>query len=40
MRQMGLKAPPPNKVWAANISYVWTFEGWLYLAVIMDFYYR
>jgi len=26
----------PNKVWTADISYVWTFEGWLYLAVVMD----
>jgi transposase InsO family protein len=24
----------PNKVWAADISYVWTFEGWLYLAMM------
>lgn len=30
----------PNKVWTADISYVWTFEGWLYLAVIMDLYSR
>ena len=26
----------PDKVWTADISYVWTFEGWLYLAVVMD----
>ena len=26
----------PNKVWTADITYVWTFEGWLYLAVVMD----
>lgn len=26
----------PNKVWTADISYVWTFEGWMYLAIIMD----
>ena len=26
----------PNKVWTADISYVWTFEGWLHLAVVMD----
>jgi len=26
----------PNKVWTADISYVWTFEGWLHLAIIMD----
>ena len=30
----------PNKVWTADITYVWTFEGWLYLAVIMDLYSR
>ena len=23
----------PNKVWTADISYVWTLEGWLYLAM-------
>jgi putative transposase len=26
----------PNKVWATDITYVWTFEGWLYLAVVVD----
>ena len=30
----------PNKVWTADISYVWTYEGWLYLAVVMDLYSR
>lgn len=30
----------PNAVWAADISYVWTWEGWLYLAVVMDLYSR
>jgi putative transposase len=30
----------PNKVWTADISYVWTFEGWLYLAVVMELYSR
>jgi transposase InsO family protein len=30
----------PNKVWTADISYVWTFEGWLYLAIIMDLHSR
>ena len=30
----------PNKLWTADISYVWTFEGWLYLAVVMDLYSR
>ena len=26
----------PNRVWAGDITYVWTGEGWLYLAVVMD----
>jgi putative transposase len=30
----------PNSVWTADISYVWTFEGWLYLAVVMDLHSR
>jgi putative transposase len=30
----------PNKVWAGNISSVWTHEGWLYLAVAIDLYSR
>ena len=30
----------PNRVWAADISYIWTDKGWLYLAVIMDLYSR
>jgi putative transposase len=28
--------PAANTVWTADISYVWTLEGWLYLAVVMD----
>jgi len=30
----------PNKVWTADISYVWTLEGWLYLAIVMDLFSR
>jgi transposase InsO family protein len=30
----------PNRVWASDISYIWTEEGWLYLAVVMDLYSR
>src|SRR5690606_28013210 len=26
----------PNRVWAADLTYCWTQEGWLYLAVILD----
>jgi len=30
----------PNQKWASDISYVWTQEGWLYLAVILDLHSR
>ena len=30
----------PNCVWAGDISYVWTQEGWLYLAVVLDLFSR
>ena len=26
----------PDRLWAADITYVWTLEGWLYLAVVLD----
>jgi len=30
----------PNRVWAADLTYVWTLEGWRYLAVLLDQYSR
>ena len=30
----------PNCVWVGDITYVWTSEGWLYLAVVIDLYSR
>lgn len=30
----------PNKVWVADITYIWTLEGWLYLSSIMDLFPR
>jgi len=30
----------PNQKWAGDITYIWTSEGWLYLAVILDLYSR
>ena len=33
-------ATRPNEKWAADISYVWTREGWLYLAVVIDLFAR
>ena len=33
-------ATAPNQKWAGDITYIWTSEGWLYLAVILDLYSR
>ena len=33
-------ASGPNQKWAGDITYIWTREGWLYLAVILDLYSR
>lgn len=30
----------PNKVWVTDITYIRTWEGWLYLAVVMDLFSR
>ncbi len=30
----------PNKVWTTDITYVWTLEGWLYVAVVIDLFSR
>jgi putative transposase len=30
----------PGEVWVADITYIWTREGWLYLASIMDLFSR
>lgn len=30
----------PNRAWAGDITYVWTNEGWLYLAVVLDLFSR
>lgn len=37
-RQFDIDAP--NKVWASDITYLWTLEGWSYLAVVMDLHSR
>lgn len=33
-------ATVPNQKWVGDISYVWTDEGWMYLAVVIDLYSR
>ncbi|WP_284665542.1 IS3 family transposase [Myxococcus sp. SDU36] len=30
----------PNSKWAGDITYIWTAEGWLYLAVVLDLFSR
>jgi transposase InsO family protein len=30
----------PNQAWVQDITYIWTAEGWLYLAVVIDLYSR
>ena len=30
----------PNQSWSADITYIWTDEGWLYLAVVLDLFNR
>jgi putative transposase len=30
----------PNRVWTADLTYLWTAEGWLYLAVVIDLFNR
>jgi len=30
----------PNRKWAADFTYVWTAEGWLYVAVVLDLFSR
>ncbi len=33
-------AAGPNEKWGVDISYVWTAEGWLYLAIVLELYSR
>lgn len=33
-------ATAPNQKWATDITYIWTDEGWLYLAVVLDLFSR
>ena len=33
-------AAHPNERWSTDITYLWTWEGWLYLAVVLDLFSR
>jgi transposase InsO family protein len=39
---LGQRFSPPaaNVAWAVDITYIWTNEGWLYLATVIDLYSR
>jgi putative transposase len=34
------KAPTPNRLWVADLTYVRTFEGWVYAAFVIDVFSR
>jgi putative transposase len=36
----GFDVVAPNTVWTTDITYVWTLEGWLYVAVVIDLFSR
>jgi putative transposase len=38
--KQNFSAPSPNHTWVADITYIATDEGWLYLAVVLDLYSR
>ena len=36
----GFEAPGPNRKWIADFTYIWTAEGWLYVAAVVDLFSR
>ena len=34
------EADSANQKWVADFTYIWTAEGWLYAAVVLDLYSR
>jgi putative transposase len=34
------EASAPNQKWVADFTYIWTAEGWLYVAAVVDLFYR
>ena len=38
--QRDFQASAPDRAWVSDVSYVWTSEGWLYLAVVLDLFSR
>jgi transposase InsO family protein len=38
--QRCFSAEAPNRLWTGDITSIWTAEGWLYLAVVLDVFSR
>jgi transposase InsO family protein len=38
--QQDFSAARPNQLWTSDMTYIWTREGWLYLAIILDVFAR
>ena len=38
--QRTFEADAPNRKWVADFTYIWTAEGWLFVAAVMDLYSR
>ncbi len=38
--QQDFNPTEPNRVWVSDITYIWTDEGWAYLAVVLDLFSR
>jgi len=40
MLDRSFDAPAPNRKWIADFTYIWTAEGWLYVAAVLDLFSR
>ena len=40
MLDRSFDAPAPNRKWIADFTYIWTAEGWLYVAAVVDLFSR
>jgi len=38
--QRNFHADEPNRKWVTDTTYIWTWEGWLYLSVVLDLFSR
>jgi len=38
--EQNFEAPVKNQKWVSDITYIWTDEGWLYLAVVLELFSR